>query len=58
MLNKLFVLCLLAFLSGAATAEPLRLVAAGASITSVIQRLDLDSLLVGLDSTSAPLIAS
>lgn len=57
MLNKLFVLCLLALLSGAATAQPLRLVAAGASITSVIQRLDLDSLLVGLDSTSAPLMA-
>ncbi|MEH6566767.1 MAG: ABC transporter substrate-binding protein [Halopseudomonas sp.] len=46
--------CLL--LSCAALAEPLRLVSAGASVTALVQELELQPLLVGVDSTSMPTV--
>ncbi|MGI3131781.1 heme/hemin ABC transporter substrate-binding protein [Halopseudomonas pachastrellae] len=52
--------CLWVLLLGSAwsmAAEPLRVVTAGASVTAIVQELGLGEQLVGIDSTSVPLMA-
>lgn len=57
MLIRSLVCCCLAGLTTVAQADELRLISAGASITALVRALDLEQSLVGVDSTSLPLVA-
>ncbi|WP_304641138.1 heme/hemin ABC transporter substrate-binding protein [Pseudomonas sp.] len=52
----LFVLAILFWFAQPASAASLRIVSAGASVTAIVQALELDAHLVGVDSTSQPLL--
>lgn len=51
----LFMFAIFFWLAQPAVADSLRIVSAGASVTAIIQALELDAYLVGVDSTSLPL---
>lgn len=52
----LFVLAIFFWFAQPASAASLRIVSAGASVTAIVQALELDAHLVGVDSTSLPLL--
>lgn len=52
----LFVLAIFFWFAQPASAASLRIVSAGASVTAIVQALELNAHLVGVDSTSLPLL--